>query len=89
MRKFAFVTAAAAGFCLAALSTVSGQAQSRHGSEWVASNVSYDVCKRRLNRGQECLYPYWHPYWSPDLAYQRSFKSVHVWPYWNWFGWFQ
>jgi len=88
MRKFAFAIAAV-GLSLAVVSIAPSQAQSRQRSEWVASNVSYDVCKRRLNRGQECLYPYWYPYWSPDLAYRRSFKSVHVWPYWNWFGWFQ
>jgi hypothetical protein len=87
MRKTAFAISVAAGFCLAGLAIAPGQAQAgqaqvrEYGYE-VPSNVSHDVCRRRLNRGQECLYPYWYPFWSPDLAYRRPFKSFHLWPYW-------
>jgi hypothetical protein len=60
------------------------EARPRSGYNVVPSNVSYDVCQRRLNRGQGCLYPYWYPYWTPDRAYKNPFWVAHIWPYSSW-----
>jgi hypothetical protein len=85
MRKVALAIAGAAGCVVAVLSTSSSEAGRSHGYS-VPSNVSYDVCKRRLNRGHDCLYAYWQPlgwpdyFTIPDRRYHRTYWSF--WPWW-------
>jgi hypothetical protein len=83
MRTLAIMTAATIVFSVTAFSTAPSEAARRQQQQvWVPSNVSHDVCQRRLNRGLECLYPYWYPYGYPDLAYRRYYRYWSFWPWW-------
>ncbi len=85
MRNITLMIAGAV-ICIAAISSTSiSEAGWRSQNEGVVSNVSYDVCKRRLKRGEECDYTYWQPLGRPDFFSSpgRRFHRTY-WSFWPW-----